>query len=589
MKTAYYWALAALLLPELLWAQSAQTNPPAQPERAVRKIYQSPMGEVYMHPQQPLYLWVSGSEGSEKFPLQTKADWVARVKGQAQGNSPFRFRDGEGRHTLVHPNGEGHFWSQRKKLESLGDEEIFYFHLDGQAPRSWPASSGAPKGSGPLGRYYGGPVKISLKAQDQGAPPKSNFSGLQSIYYSLDGAAFEVYRSPLSFEQERAYQLRYYAVDQVGNQEKLKEFKFHLDLSPPQSSIHYHGPKSGEFLSAESSLSFKGQDSGVGLAAIHYEFRGPQKLSGKYGSPISLKKLKEGRYEVSYEAVDKVRNRQTPAQASFVLDQSAPRLRLNAEGDGYRKSGMLYVSQRSKLALQAQDAGAGVDWVKYKFGKSTQTYQSPFEVPKASGEYLYKAWARDKVGNQTRLMSFKVVQDPHPPTSRYQFKGNHYIDTKGRFLSPKGQIILSASDKASGVATKFYGVDGAAPAAYRQPIGGFSGGQHELVFYATDQVANQERQQRLTFFVDDQPPEVATRFSTGSMGESTYPQGSLLFLMGTDKASGLAKIRYRLNGGQEVVYDQPLRLDRPGRYDLEVWASDRVGNQAKIRTAYQVR
>lgn len=586
-----YLILAALLAigsAQVAWAQDKPKDM-AQPAQAERRIYSSPKGELFMHPDQPLYLWVSGSPNGPKMRIQTKADWIAKLKGERNEAPPFKFTDGSGRHTLVHPNGEGHFWSRGRKLETLDDGDIFYFHLDGKAPKSWPSSKGAAKAMGPKGRYYGAPVSIALKAQDQGHPPKSNYSGVAQVYYSIDGAAFQPYSAPLRFDQERRYDLRYYAVDQVGNQEQLNQFEFHLDLTAPSSSSRIKGPESGRFVAPGSRLVFSGSDSGVGLASVRYRITGPQSLSGRYSGPVSLKRLKEGEYQVSYWATDKVRNQQPKASTGFIMDRSAPRLALEAQGDGARRGRTLYVSQRSKLELRAADSGAGVSWVKFKLGQKTERYAQAFAPPKKAGTYTLKAWARDKVGNQTRALSFKVVQDPVPPDTSYAFEGPHSIDTKGRFLSPKGSLRLSAKDKASGVAEIFYQVDGAPAQSYQGPIKGLSGGEHQLTYYAKDRVNNQEREQRLTFFVDDLPPELATRFSTGSMGAETYPQGSLLFLMGTDQASGLKRIQYRLDGGQKVTYDQPLRLDRPGRYRLEVWAQDKVGNGTNKEITFTVR
>jgi len=592
--------VVGLCVPTFLFAQEAsepgsvpvvtpenRQASPASPPKARQKIYQSPNGELYMQPDQKLYFNVSGSENGPTFLMQSKAGLIQKLRKKPV--RPFQFKDGEGRHTLVHPSGEGNYWSGRKKLESVNDENIFYFHLDGQAPRTRVKSKGAVRAGTSKGIYYGGPVRLILSATDTKAKLQSNVSGLQEVFFSVDGRSFESYKSPVSFEGERLHQIRYYGVDHVGNQEELHSFQFRIDTTAPNSLIKYKGIESGEYLASSTRIFFQGFDKDSGLKQVHYKISGPKKIAGLYRGPISLKKWPDGAYQVRYRATDKVRNHQAEQTASFYLDTKAPRLSIKTEGPGFWSKQTLYVASASKIELIAKDQSSGVAWVKYKIGKKSKRYQGPIAVPRKAGSFVVKAWAGDKVRNQSRVYKYKLVMDPNAPQSKYRFVGPQFSGSKGKFISAKTMIKLTSSDKASGVQHKYYQLDAQGDEQYKRPFAVPTAGEHRLGYYGKDQVGNTERANHVNFIVDTEAPNIETKFSVGSMGEDVYPRGSLLFVIGSDRASGLQKILISINGSKPTLYERPPRLNKKGRYKVSLQAYDRVGNRSDAKLQFTVR
>ena len=82
-------------------------------------------------------------------------------------------------------------------------------------------------------------------------------SGVAKIYYSIDGAAYKTYSSPIKLAEEKSYQLKYYAVDRVGNAEEVKEMTVQLDLTAPTTSLTVEGDLKEDVLSARSKIALE--------------------------------------------------------------------------------------------------------------------------------------------------------------------------------------------------------------------------------------------------------------------------------------------------------------------------------------------
>lgn len=62
------------------------------------------------------------------------------------------------------------------------------------------------------------------------------------------------------------------------------------------------------------------------------------------------------------------------------------------------------------------------------------------------------------------------------------------------------------------------------------------------------------------------------------------PPGTTLDLTAVDQAVGVAKLWYRINGGEATVYTQPLVFQDEGRYTVYHWAEDLLGNVTAPQT-----
>ena len=119
---------------------------------------------------------------------------------------------------------------------------IFYIYVDESSPVSKKSVTSAPNIKDGKITIYGEPISFQLKSSD-------NLSGVKTTYYSVNGAAFAPYSAEVAVAKEGAYNLRYYAVDHVGNAEKLTTFLFDLDLTAQTTEHAVKNIHKGDILS----------------------------------------------------------------------------------------------------------------------------------------------------------------------------------------------------------------------------------------------------------------------------------------------------------------------------------------------------
>ncbi|KAA0008735.1 MAG: hypothetical protein FE042_01220 [Thermoplasmata archaeon] len=107
-----------------------------------------------------------------------------------------------------------------------------------------PVTTHSLSGTMGLNDWYISPVTITLTADD------GDGSGVEHIYYCLDGCGIEVYTSPITVSTGGPHTLEYWSVDKVGNQEAHHTITFKIDtvnptveISQPTPGIYVKGRK----------------------------------------------------------------------------------------------------------------------------------------------------------------------------------------------------------------------------------------------------------------------------------------------------------------------------------------------------------
>ena len=142
-----------------------------------KKIYKNDEGKVYVNKALPLYLSISTSpDGSNGEVLDGK---------EPEYSSPM-YLDSEGYNTIRTP------WKvdpETKKVVYPKEEVIFELYADSKSP--------ATKISYGDAKLAEGDEKTALTATDITLTASDEISGIDAIYYSLDGASFQKYTGPI--------------------------------------------------------------------------------------------------------------------------------------------------------------------------------------------------------------------------------------------------------------------------------------------------------------------------------------------------------------------------------------------------------
>ncbi|MDX1906008.1 MAG: chitobiase/beta-hexosaminidase C-terminal domain-containing protein [Bacteroidia bacterium] len=553
------------------WLVAALTSVAQSPLDHPKHMYQDSLKRLYTHPDLPQYIFLSTDPtGKNAYRMESETNKTI--------TNPMRW-DGAGIHTFKH--------------QDLIEKTVIVFEIyaDGTAPATAADFGQTPTYKAGDIRYYGGGLQVSLSARD-------DMSGVEAIYYSLDGAAYTPYTRALTFPQEKTYVLKYYAVDHVGNAEPVREATFAIDLGMPSTTLRVEGDFFEEVLSPRATLVLTSTEGRAGVRQITWQLDDqPEK---PYLTPISLTNLAQGQHTLTYYATDQVNNREAAKTFTFFLDNVPPIVSDDVIGDRYVVNGKEYASGRTKVRLTALDNKSGVEAIYYRLNADPfQKYEAPFYLPSRAGATSVFAYAVDKAQNSSlrdnegkSIRTFSV--DLSGPTLSYELTGAQFKTRDTIFIGPATQVKLVGTDAESGLNRITYQVNKGAEQPYAAPITLKNAGIYLVDFFGYDNVENRNVSS-LTIRVDDKGPEGFPRLSIESISEKTvgtakvkvYPAHVVLFFSATDDLSGYDKLFYTINGGEEKLYVNPIgNFERGKDYVIKYRALDKLGNETRAELTF---
>ncbi len=563
--------LMAIAMPFLLQAQ--------QKPSFEKKTFVSPEGKLFIQKDLGLYLWLSTSadESSKKYKLESRET--------APYANPM-FLDTDGFNSFRSPSAVDPV--TKKTIYPLQDV-VFEVYADGSSPLTTISygdfSTFVIEGK----TYLMGNTKVILQSID-------DQSGTENIYYSLDGKEFMPYTQPISFTSEKEYNLKYFAVDKVGNDERIHEINLVYDNSAPASSRAISNDEFNNILSARSQIVLKAEDKGIGVKKIVYKIN--ESAEQSYQHPIYAASLSQGEHTLTYYAVDKVGNKEGLQTFSFYVDKTSPTIIEEIVGKSFFANGKEFSSGKTQLKLTAFDNKAGVKEIYYSINNGEYLlYTKPVFLTQASGTLDIKTYAVDNVNNKsvTQLANEKTsipYIDLSGPTLAHTIATPTFKTRDTVFVSSKTQLNLSARDLEAGVNRIEYSINGAAAEIYEKPISLQNEGVHTISFIGYDQVENTNSGSFMVK-VDNEGPSISHQFSTSPIGSTAngtvYPSHVILFLSGTDKVTGLDNIRYSFSDGVQKAYVAPITGLTPGVKTITIVASDKLGNTTQQEIRFEIK
>ena len=553
-----------------------------------KKWYIDKNGRFYTNKHLPVYFRISHS------PDEGAASHLLKSESMPQYSNPMYF-DIDGYNTLRSPSAVD---TVTKQTILPKIDVRFEVYADGTAPNSASIFVGAPryiKSDGTV--FYGKSLKVELKSNDA-------VSGVESIYYSINGAAYKPYSSQIPLETEGEYTIKYYAVDNVGNAENPKSKKFTVDVSPPITKQTVNGEIINDIISPKASVILTTEDNLAGVKKIMYYFNNEKPR--RYTHPISLAGLSDGDQKLSFYAIDNVNNYEDKdaektdkegemVEYKFYLDRSVPFASASVVGDQH--SGKhLFISERSKIKLESTDNKGGVNKINYGVNQvaKTNVYSEPFDIPKRKGLYYVNYIATDNVKNVTPNNVFAVYMDNVAPVSKISIGMPKFYDRDTLFITKNSNINIYANDYESRVKIIEYGVDSDGLKKFA-PFTIENEGFHKIQYRTTDNVNNQEEMKYQEVVVDNNSPEIFVVFSVNPIGTESkdgksypvYPTYTRVFLAASDKFSGTEHLMYSINGGYMTNYLTQANMSghsmftKEGFYTVKIIAKDKLGNKTE--------
>ena len=571
-------AILILLLPSIcLWLKAQE------PIRHEKKVYVSPEGKIYINKALPIYLRLSASPDK-----QDKSYLLKSETTPAYANPMYL--DSEGFNTIRSP------WAVdtvAKQTVYPKQDIVYELYADSKSPKTTIHYSTGETFAKDGNIYIKGEVTITLEAADE-------ISGVENIYYALDGGSYNIYSTPVKLQQEGEYLIKYYAADHVGNAELPGEAHIILDFSAPQTICEINGDRFENIISGRSKIVLKAEDKGMGVDKIL--FRIDSAAWQKYQLPLAGSTMEQGEHRISYYAVDLTGSREEEKTFAFYLDRTPPVMVQELVGKSFISGGKEYASGRNQIKLTTFDNKAGVKEVYYSINNTPYVrYEKPFYLSDIKGDLLLKAYALDNVNNRTESLekgeSFTVPYiDLSGPSIHHSFTGPTFIMQDTVFINAKTSIVLKATDSESGVSRIEYAVDGSEPVSYNKAFSLEKEGVHKIHVTGYDNVENTSHSE-FAVVHDNNGPAISTQFSIRprdakiSEGKilEVFPGHTVVFLSCTDEIVGYDAIYYSLNGTAEKKYTAPIgNFTSGGNYNLKIRALDKLGNETRKEILFAV-
>ena len=234
-------------------------------------------------------------------------------------------------------------------VDEVGNKEEvkqFNFKLDKSGPVTSSSWRGGAHSSYDV-TYIQPSTRLRLSASDTEME-------IREIWYEIDGER-AIYESPVSFENQRS-EIRFAAVDILGNQGEITSFSIAVDGEPPQSTHSIDG----ESLETEETLllaegtkvSISAGDTESGVAGISYS------INSENLKPYteSIRFFNSGQKIIRYMASDRVGNFEELQILNLVYDASPPEINLS-----YSSQPSSLTDSRAIIPLETLVSIKGVD------------------------------------------------------------------------------------------------------------------------------------------------------------------------------------------------------------------------------------
>jgi|YNPMSStandDraft_1061717.scaffolds.fasta_scaffold00029_54 hypothetical protein len=234
-------------------------------------------------------------------------EYSINEKGFVKYTEPIKFTQ-EGIYTLI--------YRAYDKLGNVIFSKTIVFCVDGSAPNLQLIPSSAIYEWRGL-NYIPANYQFYFNAFDK-------FSGVKSIFYSINDSEFIEYKGPVKFEKGGSYVLKYYAIDNVGNFSNIYLYSFIVDDIAPIVKINivgnYFTKESNIIATSQTKFFVEAFDKDSGVKIILVSIDGKEYLP--YAGEINF--ASEGEHTISVQAIDFVNNISEIIQMKIIIDNTPP-------------------------------------------------------------------------------------------------------------------------------------------------------------------------------------------------------------------------------------------------------------------------
>jgi hypothetical protein len=322
--------------------------------------------------------------------------------------------------------------------------------------------------------------------------PTDSIAGIARAFYRLDNEPEKPYLAnslvPFSYLPDGEHTLYYYSVDNVENRESERKVTFYLDKSSPIMSADVLGDRFivGDriYFSGRTKLKLTAVDNKSGIKQIQYSVDNSE--YSDYKEPFYLPS-KSGLHIVRYYAVDNMGNQgvgnenarydeYTHNIGQIYVDLTGPILNYQYQGPVFQKGDTMYISQKTRIMLNAFDPESGLQKITYSIDGDTQEtpYGQAISIPQ-SGAHKVDFFGYDNVNNRN-VKDFNFIVDNIGPDIIVNFsnqRNNPEFESEYPRFPSYVTLFLAATDSQTGLDMIYYSINGEKELPYTGLIKGF--------------------------------------------------------------------------------------------------------------------
>ena len=182
--------------------------------------------------------------------------------------------------------------------------------------------------------WYVSNVTLFLQAYDE-------TTGIYKIFYNVNDSWHE-YVHELKISSEGSNIVRYYSIDNAGNEEEIKSIEIKIDKSKPYTNAIL-SPKANEngWHMANVTVSMDAKDNISGINKTFYRINGGEWKEYKKEIKLTI----EGDYSIEYYSIDNAGNKEREKSIEIKIDKSKPLISIEKPEKG------LYLFNRKIISL----------------------------------------------------------------------------------------------------------------------------------------------------------------------------------------------------------------------------------------------
>ncbi len=385
-------------------------------------------------------------------------------------------------------------------------------------------------------------------------------SGVASTLYEIDGGTTQTYTGSAVSIPQGSHTVSYWSVDTAGNTESATtSAAIKVDLVKPSTTLTTApaSPDGSNNWFQRSSVTFTlaATDATSGVANSYYTIDGGGQQT--YSGAVTIST--QGDHTVTYWSVDAAGNTEAAATTHIKLDNVKPVTTIATSPASPDGANSWFQRSSVTFTLGASDASSGTASTLYTVdGGAQQTYSGTVTVS-GQGDHTLTYWSVDNADNTEAANTTHIKLDNVAPATTIATTPAAPDGTNNWFKRASVTFTLAATDATSGVANRFYTVDGGGQQTYSGTVTISTQGDHTVTYWSVDNAGNTETANTTHIKLDNVAPanSLALTNKTGGSfvgGSTVYYRGAAVGSFSiqntvSDATSGAASSTFPALGG----------------------------------------